>query len=328
MGNECLNIAKKEKCNEFYTYYSTIEKEVPYYKNLLINKVVYCNCDDPYKSKFFQYFIDNFDEYKLRGVVATCYNPEGKGLIGTYNGTLTTIEPLSGNGDFKSEECKEILNKTDIVITNPPFSEANDFFRLMIDHNKQFLILGNQNNITNKLMFPYFMNGEFKVGVSIDGGGTVFEVPDDYGTRTNKLIINENGTKSISVTGVRWFTNMKYQAMKEPVVLTSEYDETIYSHYDNWEAINVDRTKKIPKDYKGVIGVPLTFIDKWNPNLSYEERRVNKDNDTITTDNFVIVGTTAFKNWELQKNSKNPNHGSQFVNGKEIYKRLLIKRIE
>lgn len=323
MGNECLNIAKKEKCNEFYTYYSTIEKEVPYYKDSLNNKIIYCSCDDPNKSNFFKYFIDNFNQYQLKEVIATCYNENGKGLIGCYNGKEAVVKELKGNGDFESSECVDILKHSDVIITNPPFSKMNEFYKVLLDNDKKFLILGNQNNITNKLMFPYFMNGSIMVGVSIRGGGTKFKVPDDYGTRTNNLLYDDEGNKAISVTGVRWFTNMQYQAIKEPIVLNCEYDEKIYSKYDNWNAINVDKTKEIPNNYFGVIGVPITFIDKWNPNL--EDRSLK--NNVVTTDNFIIVGTTAFKNWDLQKNSINPNQGSQWVNGKELYKRLLIKRV-
>ena len=290
-----MNEAKKNKADEFYTKYEDIAREIPYYKEYLADKIIYCNCDNPLYSNFYKFFKDNFCEYRLKKLIAThiglyeyySYKPKKY----TYNGRKEIIEELNTNGDFRSYECINILQTADIVITNPPFSLFQEFISLMSEYNKQYIILGNINAITYKKIFPLIKDNKLHIGYSIHSGDREFIIPDNYSLNAATCGINKDNNKYIRVTGIRWFTNLNVTNNFQPLKLTKTYNEVDYSKYDNFNAINVDKTTDIPIDYDGLIGVPITFIDKWNP------------------DEFEIVLTDSFK-----------------LHGKQTYKRLIIKR--
>ena len=293
--NELMNAAKKNKADEFYTQYEDIAKEIPYYKEQLADKIIYCNCDNPKYSNFYKYLKEHFSEYKLKQLIAThiglyeYYSYKPKKYI--FDGQTEIIEELNTNGDFRSYECINILQTADIVITNPPFSLFREFISLMSEYNKKFLILGNINAIAYKEIFPLIKDNKIHIGYSIHSGDIGFIVPNDYSLNATTCGINENNNKYIKVKGVRWFTNLNVTNNFQPLKLTKTYNEIDYPKYDNFNAINVDKTTDIPIDYNGLIGVPITFIDKWNP------------------DKFEIVLTDGF-----------------MLNGKQTYKRLIIKR--
>lgn len=309
-GNASLTKANKAKKDEFYTQLADIEVELKHYRKHFRDKVIFCNCDDPYESNFFKYFAMNFNFLGLKKLIATCYN--GSPIIGEQfeqlslfdilpseentpkrfpykieitevtdiNGDgavdLTDVEfllrnsknslsLLNGNGDFRSEECIEILKESDIVVTNPPFSLFREFLAQLIEYNKQFLIIGNVNAVTYKEVFPLIMRNKMWMGYSIHSGDREFRVPDDYPLEAAGYRIDENGYKYIRVKGVRWFTNMDYKERHTDLDLWKKYRPEEYPRYDNYEAIEVSITADIPEDYFDVMGVPITFLDKYNP---------------------------------------------------------------
>lgn len=175
------------------------------------------------------------------------------------------VKPLHGDGDFRSAECIELLKQADIVVTNPPFSLFREYVAQLIAYNKKFLIIGNQNAITYKEIFPLIKGNKLWLGCSIHSGDREFGVPDDYPLMAANSRIDENGKKYIRVKGVRWFTNLDYKERHEELILYKRYNPEEYPKYDNYDAINVDKTADIPCDYDGVMGVPITFLDKYNP---------------------------------------------------------------
>lgn len=268
-NNRNLKIAQKAKKDEFYTQYSDIAKELPYYKEQLANKVIYCNCDNPKYSNFYKFFKDNFVEYKLKKLIATYLGfNEYYSLKPTktvFDGENEIVEPLGGYGDFRSPICVSILQESDIVITNPPFSLFRDFVKLMTEYDKKFLIIGNVNAISYKEVFPLFKGNKMWLGKSIHSGDREFQVPDDYPLKAASYRVDEQGNKYIRVKGVRWFTNIDSSQRYEMLSLSKHYDEEIYPKYENYNAINVDKVADIPYDYDGIMGVPITFLDKYNP---------------------------------------------------------------
>ena len=303
--NKNLQDANKNKKDEFYTQLVDIEKELRHYKGHFKGKTVFCNCDDPFESNFFKYFAMNFNFLGLKKLIATCYDhspivgnelplfedvndhkqplkaykieisevtdENGDGaidladvelLIKNHKNTLTT---LSGNGDFRSAECIELLKESDIVVTNPPFSLFREYVAQLVQYNKKFLIIGNVNSITYKEIFPLIKENRLWIGLSIRSGDREFGVPDYYPITAAGYRIDENGKKYIRVKGVRWFTNLDYPERHEELVLYKRYTPEEYPQYDNYNAINVDKTTDIPYDYNGIMGVPITFLDKYNP---------------------------------------------------------------
>ena len=283
--NKDLHSAKNNKKDEFYTQLSDIEKELKYYKNHFKDKVVYCNCDDPRISNFFVYFSLNFERLGLKKLIATCYKNQERDLFSTnnseqaiyleYNGDKNGnfvpdpeeigIKPLKGDGDFRSKESIDLLTQADIVVTNPPFSLFREYVAQLIEYDKKFLIIGNVNSITYKEIFKLIKENKLWLGASIHSGDREFGVPNDYPLNAAGSRIDENGNKFIRVKGVRWFTNMDYKERHEDIILYKNYNEEEYPTYENFNAINVNKTKEIPVDYNGFIGVPITFLDKYNP---------------------------------------------------------------
>lgn len=269
--NSNLRKAAKVKNDEFYTQLSDIEKELTHYKEHFKGKVVYCNCDDPYRSNFVKYFALNFKFLGLKQLIATCYkhpdiddsnfeNVSDRPIKWVYNGeqiegqnhpdlSKAIVTDLKSDGDFRSEECLDILKDCDIVVTNPPFSLFRDFVSTIITYKKDFLIIGSKNAITYKEVFPLLKNDKVWLGYNVSKG-TMYFVQED---------LTEKGVPSF------WYTTLEHDKRNEEIILFKKYNETEYPTYDNYNAINVDHAKDIPCDYKGIMGVPITFMNKYNP---------------------------------------------------------------
>ncbi len=342
-----LNKAGKAKKDEFYTQLVDIEKELKHYKDQFRGKVVLCNCDDPFESNFFKYFATKFNElglkkliavsyvnspivggelplFKVEGLKPSCKEPfkieivevpdtNGDGaknlddvvFLLTHKKENTT--PLRGDGDFRSEESIELLEQADIVVTNPPFSLFREYVAQLMKYNKRFLILGDQNAITYKEIFGYIK--ENKLWLGYDNGGTKwFKVPMDYDipTETRKKI--KSGVKYFSFGKILWFTNLDTTKRQENIVLYKKHAPDEYSKYDNYDAINVNKVSDIPMDYDGVMGVPITFVDKYNPKQ------------------FEIVGLIAGNIRGLAGILSTSGKDGPYMNGKLKYGRILIRK--
>jgi len=281
-----LDNAKSNKKDEFYTSYDDVEKEMVNYKDKFKNKVIYCNCDDPEWSNFTKYFINNFAFYRLKKLVCTHFEVDKPSYKLEYDGHKITKTPLKQNkmfeqlslfdkdvqgfsGDFRSPECIEILKKSDIIITNPPFSLFRTYLAQLLEYKKQFIIMGSVNSVTYREIFPLFMENKVWLGQSIHSGDREFRVPDDYPLDAAGYRVDNAGNKYIRVKGVRWLTNIDYPALHGMLPMLSmkqnERNGVAYDQYDNYDAINVDKTKDIPFDYRKPMGVPITFLDKYNP---------------------------------------------------------------
>ena len=315
--NNNLHTAKATKNDEFYTQLEDIENELKYYKDYFKGKVVYCNCDgflNKEKSNFFMYFSLNYEFLGLKGLICTKYNPNGKGRKYEYYGDLNGnnypdeeeifTSDLEGDGDFRSEECIEILKKCDIVCTNPPFSLFRQYVAQLFEYKKDFLIIGNVNAISYKEVFPLIKENKMWLGVSSFNKGMYFGVPDDYTyADTYKFDRERNGKKVMRVSSICWFTNLDHKKRHEELVLYKKYNEEEYPKYDNYDAIEVSKVTDIPMDYEGIMGVPITFLDKYCP------------------EQFEIVGqmmTTKVTEFSF---------GYPYIDGKKKFARLLIKRI-
>ena len=306
--NSDLNSAKTARKDEFYTQLTDIEKELRYYRQHFKGKTVFCNCDDPFESNFFKYFVLNFNRLGLKKLIATCYmgspianqdfplfafaNGLDEGKNKPYKAVVTTVydktgdggvdmldvaelfksgenelSELKGDGDFRSEECLALLDEADIVVTNPPFSLFREYVSVLVERKKKYLIIGNINAIKYKEIFPLFMKNELWLGASIHSGDRAFFVPDNYPLDASGCGIDEEtGRKFIRVKGVRWFTNLDIKQRHEQLILVKKYDPSVYPTYDNMKGcINVDVTADIPCDYSGLMGVPITFMDKYSP---------------------------------------------------------------
>ena len=281
--NAALTAAKRAKKDEFYTQRVDIENELRHYKAHFKDKVVLCNCDDPRQSEFFKYFVENFEKLGLKRLIATCYKSQDVDLFsqgdceraicqvyeGDKNGNMVLdddevgVRVLNGDGDFRSEECIEILKEVDIVVTNPPFSLFREYVEQLIKYRKKFVIIGNQNAITYKEIFPLLKNNEVWIGYKF--GDMAFKVPADSEPRATRYWQDESGQKWRSMGNVCWYTNLDIQKRHEKLPLYKKYTPEEFPRYDNYNAINVDKTADIPYDYNGAMGVPITFIDKYNP---------------------------------------------------------------
>ncbi len=285
MAGKSFREAKVAKKDEFYTQLTDIENELKHYKEHFKGKTVLCNCDDPRVSNFFHYFSYNFERLGLKKLITTCYKNQNRDLFsqndseraiwleyyGDHNDNRIPdpeeigIHYFNGDGDFRSAECIELLKEADIVVTNPPFSLFREFLGLLVKYDKQFLIIGNINAVSYKESFQLIRNNKIWLGASIHSGDREFGVPRDYPLNAAGCRQDENGNKFIRVKGVRWFTNMDYKERHEDLILYKKYSPEEYPTYDNYDAINVDKTSDIPMDYDGVMGVPITFLDKYNP---------------------------------------------------------------
>lgn len=301
--NKSLNAAAKAKEDEFYTQLTDVEKELRHYRNHFKGKTVFCNCDDPFESNFFKYFVLNFNRLGLKKLIATCYT--GSPIAGSqlslfdvvpnaqenrpYKAVVTTVydatgdggvdmddiaelfkqgenelSELAGNGDFRSEECLALMDEADIVTTNPPFSLFNEYILTLIEHGKEFVVIGSQNSVTYKDIFPLLMTDQMWLGYN--NGDMAFRVPDYYEPRETRFWIDENGQKWRSMGNIAWYTNLDIKKRHEELILVRRYDPSVYPTYANLTGcINVDKVADIPCDYDGLMGVPITFLDKYNP---------------------------------------------------------------
>lgn len=298
--NRTLHIAKSSKKDEFYTQLSDIESELKHYKEHFENKVVFCNCDDPRVSNFFHYFSYNFENLGLKKLVTTCYKNQEKDLFGLeesesavfleYTGDKNGnnipdaeeigVKPLKGDGDFRSKESIDLLKQADIVVTNPPFSLFREYVDQLVKYEKKFLIIGNINAITYKEIFKLIKENKAWLGINMGRGISGFIVPEHYelyGTETN---IDSFGNRIISPNNCLWLTNLDTFKRHEDIVLNKTYygNEIEYPKYDNYDAINVNKTQDIPMDYDGFMGVPITFLHKYNPE-QFELIKFRKGND-------------------------------------------------
>lgn len=293
--SSALYKAKTNKADEFYTQYQDIENEVSRYKDYFYGKTVYCNCDK-FASNFYVFFQDHFAEYGLKKLIVTAYNANSRGDIIIMENGHVKGDYLQGNGSYDSPECLKYLDECDIVCTNPPFSIFNEYIGTLLKHNKLFLIIGNQNAITNSEVFEHMKNNELWLGYGFKGEAGYFinRHYEDYA----KAGKHEEGL--IRVSGVVWYTNLPNTKRCDKLELTKEYDPAVYQKYDDFDAINVDMYKDIPYNYDGLIGVPITFMKHYNP------------------EQFEIVG--------LDKDFKTGRKGRFKLNGETKYARIVIKK--
>ncbi|MFA6897547.1 MAG: adenine-specific methyltransferase EcoRI family protein [Patescibacteria group bacterium] len=367
MANNNLTNAKKAKNDEFYTQYGDIQKEIQAYldydADAFKDKTVYCNCDDPFESNFFRYFVFNFNKFGLKQLITTSYKPspiantqlslfgddktlpiskgrpkinankfiinEARDMNGDGEFNLKDVAmqlkankhnewaPLEKNGDFRSDECTELLKQADIVVTNPPFSLFREYVKQLFDFNKKFVIIGSMNAITYKEIFPLIKNNKLWLGNGFHAGNAYFSTPfaKEYG---EGVYMPETGL--VKFRNVCWFTNLDHGRRHRPLPLMTMKDNLRYSRhkelkgkkaydkYDNYDAIEVPFTDAIPSDYDGVMGVPISFLDKYSP------------------EQFEIIGGTA--NGQVPDEFKTGNfntYNNPISNGRKIYQRILIK---
>lgn len=322
--NTSLHQAKQQRYDEFYTQRSDIDRELAHYQAHFRGKTVLCNCDDPRVSNFFKYFASNFRVLGLERLIATCYKSNNAELFSTHDAEQAVyidyrgegiehndwlkgeipVKKLEGDGSFDSEECIELLQQADIVVTNPPFSLFREYMATLFKYNKKFLVIGNKNAITYKEIFPLIASNRLWTGVRGFAGGMWFEVTIDCPNYDKE----EGGKKLKNVPSI-WFTNLEHRKRNEELILVKKYNPEDYPNYDNYDAINVDKVADIPCDYTGGMGVPITFLDKYNPQQ------------------FEILGATesegvGFSNGLWNKSSK---VAQPLVFGERKYKRLFIR---
>ena len=352
MANKNLNAAKTAKKDEFYTQLTDIERELQHYWQHFRDKVVLCNCDDPYESNFFKYFALRFNQLGLKKLICTCYNGspvQGNELMIdfgdfteepkkiAYKVEITEVKDLNGDGavdlsdvqyllkndknvigtlktgDFRDPECIELLKQADVVVTNPPFSLFRDYIGQLVEHEKRFVIIGNKNALTYKEVFPLIMQNKLWVGQTPMSKEIYFHVPQEY---IDEALANNKHRTAVMVNGKYmarsqsiWFTNLDIKKRHEDIDLICRYSAEEYPRYDNYDAIEVGKVEDIPYDYNGIMGVPITFLDKYNP------------------DQFEIIGATESEGkgfshglWSSQSGIAQP-----LVKGEKKYKRIFIR---
>ena len=375
MANATLTQAKKAQKDEFYTQLSDIERELAHYKDHFRGKTVLCNCDDPYISNFFRYFAFNFEHLGLKRLITTCYKNQNMDLfsmntneraiwleyLGDKNGDRVPspdeigIHYFKGDGDFRSAECIELLKQADIVVTNPPFSLFREYVAQLIEYDKKFLIIGNINAITYKEIFPLIMMNKIWLGYGFQAGNAYFKIPNDAIKDYADGVYNKD-TGLVKFRNCTWFTNLDHEKRHEELILYKTYNPDDYPKYDNYDAINVDKTSDIPGDYDGVMGVPITFLDKYNPEqFEIVAFRKGSDGKDLVYSTLAGGGTTVFpnpctQNYDIQqqmeigltsKERENMRESLSAtsipgliknaegkINGKITYARITIRRIK
>lgn len=327
MANANLTQAKKAKKDEFYTQLSDIERELSHYKKHFKGKTVLCNCDDPRISNFFHYFAYNFEYLGLKRLITTCYKNKNTELFSTNdseqaiwteyfgdkngdkipNADEINVHLFKGDGDFRSAECIELLKQADIVVTNPPFSLFREYVAQLVEYDKKFVIIGHQNAITYKEIFPLIKENKIWLGYGFKGSAGHF-----ISSYEDTATAGDHREGMIRVSGVVWFTNLDIDKRHEDLILYKQYNPEEYPKYDNYDAIEVNKTSDIPFDYNGVMGVPITFLYKYNPAQ------------------FEIVWTTDRGGDGMIEHLKLPHirFDAPVVNGKGVYKRILIRKIK
>lgn len=327
--NSNLGKARGSKKDEFYTQLSDIEKELKHYKKHFENKVVYCNCDDPRVSNFFHYFSYNFEKLGLKKLIATCYKNQNINLFsehaskhavcleyeGDKNGNFKPdldeieIKPLKGDGDFRSEESIDLLKQADIIVSNPPFSLFREYVQQLMEYDKKFLIMGDLNALTYKEIFKFIRDNKIWLGYD-NGGNKWFQVPDDYEIKTESRKKIVDGIQYFSKGSITWFTNLDTTKRHEKLILYKKYHKEEYQFFDNYDAINVNKVAEIPMDFKGIMGVPITFVGKFNP------------------DQFEIIGLLAGNIKGMAGIQSSTGKDGPYINGKLKYGRILIRHKE
>ena len=317
--NSNMHAAKKNQNDEFYTQLADIESEVMRYKDQFKGKVVFCNCDDPAQSNFWKFFELNFDNFGLKKLMSTHFDENQQSykleIIGDLDGDgkVTSKDivktPLKQNGDFRSDECVELLKEADIVCTNPPFSLFREYIEQLVEYKKKFLVIGNNNTIICKDTFPLIKSGKIFLGYS-SNTTMEFRVPDNY-----KFSREDETGKYGKVPAISWFTNLEIKKKPNIPILIKKYNPKDYPQYDNYAAINVNKVKDIPYDYQGVMGVPITILG-----LQYSDGYIHLLDELSNEMRYEVVG---------KLNHKHPPYdfGKALLNGKELYARLLIKKI-
>ena len=382
MANKQFDAAKREKNDEFYTQLVDIERELSHYKNQFRNKIIFCNCDNPYESNFFKYFAMHFNDLGIKKLITTCYknspiankqlslfdfeslenkttsvphkiiveevkdeNKDGRvDLIDVkliLKNRKNALTRLKGDGDFRSDECIELLKEADIVVTNPPFSLFREYVAQLMEYKKKFLIIGNINALTYKEIFPLIK--ENKIWLGYFSGCMKFKVPEHYKQRATAYWIDENGQKWRSLGNICWFTNLEVSKRHENLTLYKKYNPEEYPKYDNYDAIEVSKVAEIPYDYEGAMGVPITFIDKYNPEqfeiialgivgsiefTSNKKMEILKDGEPTGKFTKNAKGTLYYKyNRNIDKKPpafKDVETGELYSS---IYARIIIRRI-
>ena len=367
--NKNLNKAKLQKNDDFYTQLSDIENELKHYKKHFAGKVVYCNCDDPKISNFYKYFSLNFEALRLKKLVTTCYKNQNMDLFsnqtsekaiwlecnqGTYeNEAYIPPDPivryLNGDGDFRSPECVDLLKQADIVVTNPPFSLFREYVAQLIEHDKKFVIIGNKNAITYREFFPLIRDNSMWVGQTPMGKDLLFDVPDKYAQELVETETKREGSSYRLIDGIVkarsqsiWFTNLDYPKRYDDLYCYKLYSPDDYPKYDNYHAIEVSKTENVPVDYDGTMGVPVTFLDKHNPDQfeilgvaylwddSFESHTFYDDYVEMRP-NGTKTGMSGKKANGLAVLKGRPPKGNYLVNDEDTivhtrYKRIFIKR--
>ena len=322
--NNNLHAAKTAKNDEFYTTFSSINEEINTnehgYRPFFKDQVVYCNCDDPEESNFWKFFKAVFKAYGIKKLISTHYTQDGSSSYKLeYDGERVIKTELEGNGDFRSSECVELLKESDIVVTNPPFSLFRDFIGLLMEYNKKFAIIGNMNAITYKEVFPLIKENKMWLGYS-----------------QPKIFIQPDGSEK-KFGNILWYTNLDIPKRHEPMLLGWKFEKGlemgIYQKYDNYDAYNVDKVCQIPRDYDGVLGVPITFLDKYCP----EQFEILNANDYRTSDNVPKKSHGLIKDKEgyirereqpmLESASREllaPGADGWHINGKRKYARIFV----
>lgn len=361
MPQENLTQARIARNDEFYTQLDDISKELKHYKEDFRDKVVFCNCDDPYESNFFKYFALNFNALKLKKLIATCYNGSpvsGNELLldfGTtvddpkkiaYKVEISEVTDVNGdgainltdikyliqndknvlsilkeNGDFRSQECIKLLQEADIVVTNPPFSLFREYIAQLFQYDKKFIILGNMNAMTYREIFPLLKNNKMWIGYGFNMS-MVFRTTYPNLLEANRQYVRNKGydpdQNYVKTPAIAWFTNLDIKKRHETLDLYKRYTPEEYPKFDNYDAINVDRVSDIPMDYEGVMGVPITFLDKYNPD-QFEIIWQASGNTRVCAPKEVLA--------ELKYTPmKEDRGGCALVHGKRCYSRVLIRR--
>ncbi len=330
--NKTLQQARKAKSDEFYTRLADIEKELKHYRQHFKDKVVLCNCDDPRVSNFFHFFSYNFEKLGLKKLITTCYKSQNMDLFSRHDDDAAIyleyegdkndnkvpdpeeigIQHLQGDGDFRSPECIELLKQADIVVTNPPFSLFREYVGQLIEHQKKFLVVGTWNAITYRDIFKLIQSDNLWIGVNSNRNFSGFIVPEHYPLHGTEARLDEHGNRVVSSNNTCWFTNLENAKRHEDLPLFRTFDPEEHPEYDNYHAIEVNQVVNIPVDYEGVMGVPITFLNKYNP------------------DQFEIVGSDADVKEgllpELVKSSWDGKIDRAYLNGKRMYARLFIRR--
>lgn len=349
--NATLNHAFIVKKDEFYTQYDDVVKEMTKHRDYLKGKIILCNCDDPFESAFFRYFALNFNKIGIKKLISTSYAGSQiagneyplEESTGAYEAVVTdtpdeplvrpdgsldlealfalpgnTLVHLDGDGDFRSPECIALLEQADVIVTNPPFSLFREYIGQLVEYEKEFIILGNMNAATCREIFPLFSENRVWYGESIRSGDRKFYVPDSYPLNAANCGVDDKGRRFIRVKGVRWFTNLDNNRRHKPLELTQCYDPADYPRYENYNAIEVARTQNIPLDYEGIMGVPITFLDKYNPD-QFEIVMLANGNARTNVPGAIL------KEVGYQPHSEDRG-GVGIIRGQRVYARILIRK--